>query len=401
MEILLALLLMVWGNIVGADQPELTFSKWVGSTITAQTVVPGGGDSQSEAAVPDGKQEDGVSPSWKVDPQKDTAPVVRGIYSTAYSVSVSRFDTLIKMIDETELNSIVIDVKEDKGLITYKMDVPELQELGTFSPIIRDIDQVIKVLEEHDIYPIARIVVFKDSELAAKKPELSFLNADGSVWKNSKKESFVNPYREEVWEYNVDVAKEAARAGFQEIQFDYVRFPEGFEKRADTLKYTQDERSRVEVINDFVKYAYEQLNPLGVRVSVDIFGFAAAVDSADGIGQDFNGISQYVDVISPMVYPSHYSTGWYGSPVPDAAPYQTIDGAMKDTHKKLEEIADVKPIIRPWIQDFTATWIQGHIKYGVAEVEAQIQALYDNDVYEFLLWDPFNKYTQGVNYDLE
>src|SRR5690606_6110941 len=237
------------------------------------------------------------------------------------------------------LNSIVIDVKEDKGQITYRMntDHPAISEHGTVNPIIRDIDSVMAKLKEHDIYPIARIVVFKDTELALKKPELSFLKPDGSVWTNREGAAFVNPYRKEVWEYNVEVAKEAVKAGFKEIQFDYVRFPEGFELRADELKYTTDERSRIDIVADFVKYAREQLHPTGARISVDIFGYASSVPAAEGIGQDFNKISTYVDVISPMVYPSHYTTGWFGAKVPDAAPYQTIDGAMKDTHEKLAE----------------------------------------------------------------
>lgn len=156
-------------------------------------------------------------------------------------------------------------------------------------------------------------------------------------WQNPP-DSFVNPYNKEVWDYNIAVAKEAVKAGFKEIQFDYVRFPEGFEKRADTLKYTKDERPRIDAVASFVKYAKEQLQPLGVRVSVDIFGYAASVPAAEGIGQDFEKISQNVDVISPMIYPSHYSTGWFGAKVPDAAPYVTINGASKDTTKKLEAI---------------------------------------------------------------
>jgi len=154
------------------------------------------------------------------------------------------------------------------------------------------------------------------------------------------------------------------------------------------------------VIADFVAYAREQLNPLGARVSVDIFGYAASVPAAEGIGQDFVEISRHVDVISPMVYPSHYSTGWFGSKVPDAEPYVTISGAMKDTREKLLplEQSGEKPIIRPWIQDFTATWVKGHIKYGKHEVEEQIRALTDNGIDEFLLWNASNKYTKGVDY---
>lgn len=390
MEILLALLLMLWGNVQD-HHPQTTFEQIIQATQTAY-----------QAAEEQAEREEMVDGQFKKrDPQAETAPVVRGIFATAHSAGGARFQTLLDLIDETELNAMVIDVKEDKGLITYKIEHPLLQELGTMQPIIRNIDEVIQTLEEHDIYPIARIVVFKDTLLAEKRPDLAFKNPDGTVWANSKGESFVNPYKEEVWEYNIEVAKEAIKAGFKEIQFDYVRFPEGFEKRADTLVYETDERKRIEVVSDFVKHARKQLAPLGARISVDIFGYAASVPAAEGIGQDFNEISKYVDVISPMVYPSHYSTGWYGSKVPDAAPYQTIDGAMKDTHKKLEEIGDLKPIIRPWIQDFTATWVPGYIRYGKKEVEAQIQAMKDNGIHEFLLWNSSNVYTPDVDYILE
>jgi hypothetical protein len=252
-------------------------------------------------------------------------------------------------------------------------------------------------LQQHQIYPIARIVVFKDTILAKKHPEWSYLNPDGSLWNNGKA-SFVNPYRKEVWDYNIEVAKEAAKLGFKEIQFDYVRFPEGFETREDKLKYTKDDRSRIDAVGEFVKYAREQLTPLGVRVSVDIFGYAASVPAAEGIGQDFQKISENTDVICPMIYPSHYGADWFGSKVPDAAPYKTINGAMVDTKKKLDPLNEVKPIVRPWIQDFTATWIPGHITYGKAEVDAQVKALKDNGVNEFLLWNAGNKYTEGATY---
>jgi hypothetical protein len=409
MEILLMLLMLLWGDLE-TQHPDITFERMLQAAALAaatEHMPPGTGTeagTEDAPGVPHNPTQDYMTPDnqWvKVDPQKDSAPIVKGLFATAHSAGGSRLDTLIRLIDDTELNSIVIDVKEDHGLITYQMNLPGLEDYVSQQPIIRDIDALMQRLEEHDIYPIARIVVFKDSYLAAKHPELSFRNPDGSVWVNNREESFVNPYCEEVWEYNVAVAKEAAKAGFKEIQFDYVRFPEGFETRADKLTYRQDERTRTQVVSEFVQYAREQLNPLGVRLSVDIFGFAASVPAAEGIGQDFNKIAKYVDVISPMVYPSHYSTGWFGSPVPDAAPYVTIDGAMKDTHKKLAEIEEYKPVIRPWIQDFTATWVVGHIPYGKAEVEAQIRAMKDNGVEEFLLWNPKNIYTEGVDYDLE
>ncbi|WP_435925794.1 putative glycoside hydrolase [Paenibacillus sp. DYY-L-2] len=336
-----------------------------------------------------------------VNPVKQAeAPKVKGIYVTAYSAGGSRLDSLIDLVDKTELNSMVIDIKDDAGYITYKTDNPTLQQMGKPQNFIGDIDKLMARLEKHEIYPIARIVVFKDTVLAKKNPELSFRKGDGSVWSNSKGDSFVNPYSKEVWDYNIEVAKEAAKQGFKEIQFDYVRFPEGFEKRADSLKYTKNELSRIETVAAFVKYAREQLEPLGIRVSVDIFGYAASVPAAEGIGQDFVKISDQVDIICPMIYPSHYTTGWFNAKDPDKAPYQTIKGAVKDTLEKLEPLGDKKPIIRPWIQDFTASWLgKGHYtKYGKHEVEEQIRALNEMNIDEYLLWNANNRYTDGVDY---
>ncbi|GGF69754.1 hypothetical protein GCM10010912_13670 [Paenibacillus albidus] len=343
---------------------------------------------------------DGPDSALHADPQPD-APKVKGIYVTAYSAGGARMEKLLALLDNTELNSMVIDIKDDAGYITYKTDNPELLAMGESQKFIGDINKLMERLKKHEVYPIARIVVFKDSVLAKKNPELSFVNKDGSVWANKGGDSFVNPYSEDVWKYNVDIAKEAAKLGFKEIQFDYVRFPEGFEKRADTLKYTKNAKPRVEIVSDFVKYAKSELGPLGVRVSVDIFGYAASVPAAEGIGQDFVKISKNVDVISPMVYPSHYSTGWFDVKDPDKDPYATIKGSMVDTHKKLNPLGSYKPIIRPWIQDFTASWLgSGHyIKYGKQQVEDQVRALKDQNIDEFLLWNANNRYTENVNYE--
>ncbi|TBL81298.1 putative glycoside hydrolase [Paenibacillus thalictri] len=385
MDLLLASMLMLWGGLA-SDQPNMTFEQ------LAQAAVDSSKPAIVQAPAPNASTSDPLVPVNKIDPQKD-APSVKGIYVTAHSAGGSRLNSLLKLTDETELNAMVIDIKDDWGYITYDTSNPELEALGSKQKIIPDMPKLMSELKEHGIYPIARIVVFKDTMLANKRQDLSFLNPDGSLWTNGKKDSFVNPYKKEVWDYNIAVAKEAVKAGFKEIQFDYVRFPEGFETRADTLQYDKDERSRIDAVSAFVKYAREQLTPLGVRVSVDIFGYAASVPAAEGIGQDFEKISQNVDVISPMIYPSHYSTGWFGQKVPDAAPYATINGAMKDTHKKLDPIEALKPVVRPWLQDFTATWVPGYIKYGKKEVDEQIRALHDNGVEEFLLWNAGNSYS--------
>ncbi|MBE9914351.1 putative glycoside hydrolase [Paenibacillus donghaensis] len=338
-------------------------------------------------------------PPVKVDPQTN-APKVKGVYVTAYSAGGSRMQQLLDLVDKTDLNAMVIDIKDDAGYITYKTDNPDLIKKGHPQPFIRDINGLMDRLKQHQVYPIARIVVFKDTVLAKKRPDLSFVNSDGTIWKNGKGDSFVNPFSKEVWDYNVEIAKEAAKLGFKEIQFDYVRFPEGFEKRADSLKYFKNGKSRVDAVAEFVQYARKQLAPLGIRVSVDIFGYAASVPAAEGIGQDFNKISENVDVISPMIYPSHYTQGWFGSKDPDKEPYRTIKGSITDTFKKLDPLADQKPIVRPWIQDFTASWLgSGHyIKYGKSQVEEQIRALKDMHVDEYLLWNATNRYSSGVEY---
>jgi hypothetical protein len=398
MDIILAALLMIWGNVSGSH-PDATFEQMVQASLDAKHPIV----AQIPGTDSNGVKQPGVDASGfvKVDPAP-TTPVIKGVYATAHTAGGQRMDSLVTLINETELNAVVIDVKDDWGYVTFLNDNPLINSLGTNKKIITDTNKLMKTLTDNNIYPIARIVVFKDTVLAKKKPEWSFLKGDGKVWANDKStpESFVNPYRKEVWDYNIEVAKEAAKLGFKEIQFDYVRFPEGFEKKANSLKFDTDERSRVDIIADFVKYAREQLNPLGVRVSVDIFGYAASVPAAEGIGQDFEKISKYTDVIAPMIYPSHYSTGWFGSKVPDAQPYTTIAGAMIDTHKKLEPLHSIgqKPIVRPWIQDFTATWVKGHIKYGKKQLEEQIRALNDNGVEEYLLWNSGNRYTNGVTY---
>ncbi|QOR67585.1 putative glycoside hydrolase [Cytobacillus suaedae] len=329
---------------------------------------------------------------------------IRGIYVTGHSAGGSKFEKLLNLVDNSDLNAMVIDIKDDHGNLTYKP-----KEASTYEDIaknyIKDPVQVLKTLEEKQIYPIARVVVFKDSVLANKQPELSFKEGN-AVWKNGRGESFVNPFLQEVWDYNVGIAIEAAKLGFQEIQFDYVRFPEGFEKRDKTLVYNMGEyqgdqsdvKKRVQAVTDFVAYAKEKLEPYNVKVSVDIFGYTATLPEAPGIGQNFSKISEHVDVISSMIYPSHW-TSYFGIAKPDIEPYQLVTEYAKVEKEKLSELQN-PPISRPWIQDFTARWLgKGNYKvYGKAEVEAQIRGLNEQGISEYLIWNAGNTYTEGVDY---
>ena len=335
---------------------------------------------------------------------------VRGIFVTGHSAGGERFEKLVNLVDTTDLNAMVIDIKEDLGYLTYKPEEgTPLADLGIGQPFIKDPRAALERMEEKQIYPIARVVVFKDSVLAEAKPELSFVDGN-SVWKNGRGESFVNPFMKEVWDYNVQIAIEAAKLGFKEIQFDYVRFPEGFENRTDTLKYSMGEyenseldpvQRRVEAVTDFVAYAREQLKPYDVEVSVDIFGYSATLPEAPGIGQNFSKISENVDVISSMIYPSHW-TSYFGIAKPDLEPYKLVSEYAKVENKKLEELED-PPVSRPWLQDFTASYLGAgnYQNYGKAEVEAQIKALQDHGINEYLLWNAGNSYSPGVDYTPE
>lgn len=330
---------------------------------------------------------------------------VRGIYVTGPSAGGNRFDSLVDLVDSTDLNTMVIDIKEDHGEITFKPEKGSPYEKAA-EDYIDDPKEMLKFLEEKGIYPIARIVVFKDSVLANEKPELSF-KENGNVWTNGKGEAFVNPFKKEVWDYNTKLAKKAAEFGFQEIQFDYVRFPEGFEDYNDELEYSQgdyknmnmgNKKRRVKAVTDFVKYARDELKDYDVKMGVDLFGYAATVPETPGIGQNFSRISNNVDVISSMIYPSHW-TSYFGLELPDKHPYQLVNEYAKVENKVLGDL-DAPPVSRPWIQDFEAPWLYDGepTHYGKKEVEAQIKALNENDINEFLVWNAANSYTENVDY---
>lgn len=333
---------------------------------------------------------------------------VRGVYATANTAGgSSNLKTIMDLQDNSDLNAIVVDIKDDYGNVTYQPD-KDAPFAKSGKSIISNPEKLMKKLEKHDIYPIARIVVFKDNVLAERHPEYSYKKPNGEVWENGGGSKFVNPFMKEVWDYNVNVAIAAAKMGFQEIQFDYVRFPEGFEKRAGKLEYNVGDygkykkdtavKQRVNAVTDFVKYSRKKLQPYGVDTSVDIFGYTATRKAAPGIGQNMSKISKNVDVISSMIYPSHW-TSYFGIENPDLHPHKLVSEYAKQEQKKLKKL-DNPPISRPWIQDFTASWLgAGHYqKYGKKQVETQIRALQKHGINEFLIWDANNTYTPNVDY---
>lgn len=334
---------------------------------------------------------------------------VKGIYVTPDSAKGENFEELIQFINETELNAMVIDVKDDEGNIT--MDFKSDNKLISSNTVNRvDVKKVIKAMEKNNIYPIARIVTFKDSRLSEEKPDWSFKTSDGNVWESEGGDSFLNPFNDKVWKYNIAVAKEAAKAGFKEVQFDYVRFPEGFENKDKSLQYSNGKyknsdlnhvEQRVDTITNFLKTARKDLKSYDVQTSSDVFGYAATVKETPGIGQSFPKIAKNVDVISSMIYPSHWSPGDFGLEAPDTEPYKTVDRYLDKEKEALQGIDPKKVKSRPWLQDFTASYLgEGQYKsYDKAEVTAQVQALKDHNIHEFLLWDASADYTKGADYN--
>ncbi len=314
---------------------------------------------------------------------------IRGLYLNAWAAGSKRkLAKLLAIADRTEINTFVIDVKEG-GYISYRSGVPLAGEIGSDKRYIPDIRGVLAQLKAHDIYPIARIVCFKDPVLATAKPEWAIQKADGSFWRDSDDHLWVDSYNRKVWDYNIAIAREAAELGFGEIQWDYVRFPDVTASRRATQVFPAEKgRTREQAIREFVAYSKEKLADLGVPVTTDVFGLTVSAHDDMGIGQKWESMVGVSDVMLPMVYPSHFAHGSYGIHDPNAHPYDIIRDAMKHALERTPpELRRHK--IRPWLQDFTL----GPPHYGTDEVRAQISAVYDSGLREWILWNPGSNYT--------
>jgi hypothetical protein len=393
---------------------------------------------------------------------------VKGIYVTGAMAGTSGMDDLIALVDRTELNALVIDVKNDDGRVVYEMDTPMVSGIGSSKKLVSDMPGLIQKCKEHDIYLIARIVAFKDPFLAENRTDLALHDESGNLFRDSSGLAWVNPYKEEVWKYLLEIAEEAVAIGFDEIQFDYIRFATDSGMKNVDFGPEAEGKSKEAVITEFVEYASERLHSQGIPVSADVYGIV--IDSeldASLVGQNYYEMSKYLDYISPMVYPSHYGPGNLGLAVPDAQPYETIyrsmsasrkvlsgmqeeegtvsgntvsaedgnpfpesgvsgnaidqngpdeetvsgnrvpdeetvsgnhvpdAGSAEPDPKSMEPAEEIRADVRPWLQDFTATWVDGHIQYGPEEIRAQIQAVYDAGYEEWILWNAANRYTEG------
>ena len=311
---------------------------------------------------------------------------IRALYlNPTVTTTPAQIDYLIEVINTTNANAVVIDIKEE--WVWYETDVTFFHEAGTVRPAY-DISELLQQFADNDIYTIARHVVFKDSTVAEVHPDLAVRDVTtGGAWRDINGVAWVNPFREELWEPNIELAVEAAFFGFDEIQYDYIRFPtDGDLSTMDFgIEFTQARRENA--IEGFLAQSRERLLPTGAKQSADVFGFTMVVSDDLGIGQNFAQLAEHVDYLSPMVYPSHYSDGQFGLPGhPNDFPYEIVDISIEGGVQRLDGNALQ---IRPWLQDFD---LYGMTPYTSQQVRAQIQAANDWGTSGWMLWDPENRY---------
>jgi hypothetical protein len=317
---------------------------------------------------------------------KGTLPA-RGLYVYRFGANPRRMKHLIGIADSTEINALIIDVKDEFGL-NYTSDDPMVRKNAGTQVKATHLAALVDSIRAHGILPVARIVVFKDSVTARNNPDHTIRKADGSPWHDKKGQTWVNPYANAIWEYNFRVAEDAIKMGFGEIQFDYIRFPEPYKSLPPQVFPEQRGRTKPQVLSEFLSTARARFAKYGIRTTADIFGLVTTVGGALEVGQQWEPIARSVDVVLPMVYPSHYPPGSFQLPHPNAAPYDVIHIAISRARERDEKLGIKGEHIRPWLQAFTL----GKPAYGPHELEEQKRAVYDSGFDGWVLWEAGSRY---------
>jgi hypothetical protein len=322
-------------------------------------------------------------------------PVVRGLYVNRWAAIGQRMWDLIGIAKRTEVNALVIDVKDDRGYVLYRSAVPLAHAIGadTVNPMPASrMRAVLDTMRANGILPIARIVVAKDPLLASARRDWAVKRrSDGAPWLDQSGNPWLDPHQRGVWSYAADLAAEAVKLGFSEVQFDYVRFPDDPRLIRQAAFPLAKGRHRDQVIREQLGYLRSRVKPLGVPMAIDVFGLTTSDSTDMGIGQRWEQFADQADVVLPMTYPSHYARGTYGIARPNANPYDVLDHALTDGLARNRTVVNAAEIV-PWYQDFTL----GAPRYGVKQLRAQMQAGYDNGVRSWMLWNPGSKYTIGA-----
>lgn len=321
-----------------------------------------------------------------------TPPIIRGLYINRWAALGQKMKQLIEVAKTTEVNALVIDVKDDRGFVLYPSRVPLAREIGADTNSVMSharIRAILDTMAAYDIYPIARIVVAKDPLLAGKHLEWAIKRkSDLQPWLDKNGNPWLDPHNKDVWKYAADLAHEAYDLGFTEVQFDYVRFPDEKRLISESVYPLANGRVRAQVIREQLGYVRALLKPTGARVTADVFGLTATDTTDMGIGQQWEMFADQVDAVLPMIYPSHFAPGTYKLSNPNAAPYATIDRSLKDIIRRNANVKNAAAVI-PWYQDFTL----GPPRYYAEQIRAQKKAGYDNGFHSWILWNPGSRYT--------
>jgi hypothetical protein len=318
--------------------------------------------------------------------------IIKAAYLTYYGVADRGIrGRVLDLVERTELNAVVIDVKGDRGWVLYPSEVPLAIEAGARGPAtMREFDTLMANLKARGVYTIARIVAFKDNVLATHRPDLAVIDTrTGKPWVDREKLAWLDPFQEEAWEYNVALAREAVRRGFDEIQFDYVRFPTDGKLSSARYARANTRDSRLPAIVGFLSRARRELAGTGAFVAADIFGYTAFNESDTDIGQRVEDLAPHLDYICPMVYPSGYHLGIPGYRNPVQYPYEVVRESVRLIRKRSSPSL---ARIRPWLQDFR-DYAFGRRIFGVREIQAQIRGASEGGGTGWMLWNPRNTYT--------
>lgn len=318
-----------------------------------------------------------------------TPAEVRALYMSSWVASTpSMRNRIVDIVDTTNINAVVIDIKDATGKISFTIDDDELiAELGSSQNLIKNIPELIQSLHDKNIYVIGRISTFQDPYLTNRKPDWSLKDKKtGQPWKDRKGLSFLDPTKPEVWDYVTHLAQDSYNVGFDEINFDYVRFPS--DGIIENITYPNPETSKSDILEKFFQHLDTEVRQKGIPTSADLFGLTTNTTDDMGIGQVLEKAMPYFDFISPMVYPSHYPKGFQGYSNPAAKPYEVVTYAMKQGVARAKVAGYGPEKFRPWIQDFNLG-----ATYTAAMVQDQMRALGEQGIHSYMVWDPANKYT--------
>lgn len=343
-------------------------------------------------------------PVWRATHVPTPEPL-KALYMTSWVAGTpSMRDHLVSLAETTEINAFVVDIKDYTGNIAFEVDDPLLVSVGAAEKRIPDVKTFIEDMHRKGVYVIGRIAVFQDPFLVSKRPDLAVKRgSDGGVWKDYKGISWLDAGAKEVWEYHVALAKQAYAYGFDEINFDYIRFPSDGNMQDISYPFSSG-KVKAEIMRKFFAYMREELDGTGAVLSADLFGMTATNADDLNIGQKLEYTLPYFDYVAPMVYPSHYPKGFNGHAAPATVPYEVVKFSMDRAHEKVKALAwsaSTTPEsreaqvrfaqIRPWLQDFDLG-----ATYTADMVRAQMQAAYDAGLTSWMLWDASNRYTPAA-----